>query len=81
MKDTVKEIRKKSAPEERPTDAETAIMLFELWQDNLINGTGKDPRRFKDELLKHYDGAKDPFVFMFIGFVGGLDICEPLLNK
>ena len=74
MKEKVKEIRQTITPEEKPTDAQTAVMLFDLWQDSLINGTGEDPRRFKDELLKHYGGAKDPFIFMFLGFVGGLDI-------
>lgn len=62
------------------TEAQAAIMCFELWQDMLINGTAPDPKRYESEVLDFYKGilagTHAPFYFMFMGFIGGLDFAN-----
>lgn len=68
------------APEDSLTEAQAAIMCFELWQDMIINRTAPDPRRYKAEVLDFYKGVlagtHAPFYFMFMGFIGGLDFAN-----
>ena len=65
------------APEDNLTEAQAAIMCFELWQDMLLNGTAPDPKRYEAEVLDFYKdvlaGRHAPFYFMFMGFLGGMD--------
>lgn len=68
------------APEDNLTEAQAAIMCFELWQDMLINGTAPNPKRYEAEVLDFYKGilagTHAPFYFMFMGFLGGLDFAD-----
>ena len=68
--------------EEEPTEAQAAIMLYELWQDGLIAGTMPDCKRFEADFMDFYKevcaGTHAPFYFMFMGFVGGMDFINKL---
>ena len=68
--------------EEEPTEAQAAIMLFELWQDGLIAGTMPDCKRYEADFMGFYKeicaGKHAPFYFMFMGFVGGMDFINKL---
>lgn len=68
------------APEDNITEAQAAIMCFEIWQEMIINGTAPDPRRYEAEVLDFYEGVlagtNARFYFMFMGFIGGLDFAN-----
>lgn len=62
------------------TEAQAAIMSFDLWQSMIIDGTAPDPNRYEAEVLDFYKdvlaGKHTPFYFMFMGFLGGLDFAK-----
>lgn len=68
------------APEDNLTEAQAAIMCFELWQDMIITGTAPDPKRYDAEVLDFYKGilagTHAPLYFIFMGFIGGLDFAN-----
>jgi hypothetical protein len=58
--------------------AQEAILNFEFWQSLLISGEIADPKRYEKEVLEFYGdslaGTHAPFYFMFMGFLGALDL-------
>lgn len=67
-----------------PAKPESAIMLFELWQEAVAAGDVPSCARFEREFLEYcgsqIGGAHAPYNFLFMGFLGGLDMADRLRN-
>ena len=66
------------AETEEPTESNSAMMCFELWQDMIVAGTAPSERRFaKDFLALYGDNMENSALFyMFCGFLGGMDFAQ-----
>lgn len=62
------------------TDGQSAVILYDTWQEMLINKEVPDCKRYHNEFFKFYgDMVKSeqaPFYLMFCAFIGAMDICE-----
>lgn len=65
-------------PNQKLTEGECAIALFEAYLDEIVKGTLPDPDRFKKDFFEVYDGIvkspKAPYYLMFCAFVGAMDM-------
>lgn len=67
------------------TEAQVALMFFDSWQDALIEGAVPHCGRFESEFMElykeHHIREKSPLYYMFMGFVGGLDYTDKLIDE
>lgn len=67
------------------TEGQAMVLVFDMWQEMLINGQIPDCKRYHDDFFEFYGGNvksdKAPFYLMFCAFVGAMDMNDLIEGK